>query len=196
MKRIHPKQLVARCSRLICLLLPLSLTLGCSTMSNTGEGMVGGGFIGGLFGAILGAAAGRPLEGAAIGAGIGATAGGVAGAAEDRRERRDTRAVAAAMQRGQDELSAVAEMTSKGVSTEIILNHVRNSGAIFNLTPEQITWLKQNNVSDAVITQMQYQTGEMRVRPYGGYVVQPAPVMVYEPMPPPPPVAAVGVYVR
>jgi hypothetical protein len=196
MKRTQPSQAVVQRFKLLAagLLLPLSLLTGCSSTNNTGQGIVGGGLLGGALGALVGAAAGRPLAGAAIGAGIGGTMGGVAGASEDRRERRYVQAVAAAEQRAQDELVEVAKMAQAHVSDAVIIQHVRNSGAIFNLTSDQIVWLKQQGVSEGVIQEMEY-TGRVAVRPvypYPGYVVT-QPVVVAEPAPPPGPYVGVGV---
>ncbi len=178
-------------------LLPLSATCGCSSMSNTGQGIAGGAVVGGFFGTLLGLAAGRPLEGAAAGAAIGGTVGGVSGAAEDGRDRRVAQSVAAAQQRGYQELSEVAKMHQAGVNDAVIIQHVQTCGAIFNLTSDQIVWLKQQGISDPVIQTMQYTSGPVPV--YGpGYgrpryvYVQPVqqPVVVEQP---PPPGATVGV---
>ncbi len=192
MKRTHHPQAVAPrfWTLLAGVLLPLSLISGCSTMNNTEQGVLGGAAVGGFLGTLLGVATGRPLQGAAIGAGIGGAVGGVHGAAEDRRERRDAQWVAAAVQNSQNELMEVAKMARGGVSDPLIIQHVRNSGAIFNLSSEQILWLKQQGVSEVVIQEMEYCSSMRRVRP--AYVVaQPAPVVVVEQAPPPPP----GIYV-
>lgn len=182
------------------LVLPLALTTGCSsTSSNTERGLVGGAAVGGVLGTLVGAAAGRPLQGAAIGAAVGGTVGGVSGAAEDRRDRRYAQAVAGAEQRGYAELTEVAKMAQAHVSDVVIIQHIRNSGAVFNLSSDQVVWLKEQGVSDVVIQEMET-LGRVRfVRPvYPGYVVtQPVapPVVVVEP--PPGPAIGVGVtYVR
>src|SRR5262249_35202416 len=74
---------------------------GCTTMSNTGAGAIGGGIIGGTLGTVAGLACGRPLAGAAIGAGAGAGIGALAGCAEDKREARQQAAVNAAVAQSQ-----------------------------------------------------------------------------------------------
>jgi len=168
-------------------------------MNNTGQGIAGGAVVGGILGTIVGAAAGRPLQGAAIGAGIGGTVGGVNGAAQDSRDRQVTQSVVAAQQRGQDELSEVAKMHQAGTSDALIIQHIQSSGAIFNLTGDQIVWLKQQGISDAVIQVMQYYNGPVRVygRGYPGpYVYAPPvtqPVVVVDQGPPAGPTVDVGV---
>ncbi len=110
--------------------------------------------IGGALGTLVGAAAGRPLEGAAIGTGIGGPIGGVNGAAQEIHDRQGTPGRKAAQQRGYEELSEVAKMHQVGVSDAVIIQHVLTSGAIFNLTADQIVWLKQQGISEAIIQVM------------------------------------------
>lgn len=196
MKRTNQPQAFALRQKALLASLGISLVLtsGCSTCNNTERGIVGGAAVGGVLGTIVGAATGRPLAGAAIGAGIGGTVGGVSGAAEDRRDRRFAQAVANAEQRGQMELTEVAKMSQAHVSDAVIIQHIRNTGAIFNLSADQIAWLKQQGVSDVVIQEMET-NGRLRVvRPvYPGYVVaQPPPVVVVEQPPPPGPAVGVG----
>ncbi len=198
MKPTHqPQAIVLRWkSALAGLLLPLSLTVGCSsTGSNTGNGLAGGAILGGIFGTLLGAAAGRPLEGAAIGAASGAAIGGVTGAAEDRREQRYAQmsadAYAAAVQRGQAELTEIARMAQAGVGDALIIEHVQKSGAIWNLSGEQIIWLKQQGVSETVIQAMNYNGPVQYAQPGYPYYYR-RPVVVVEQPPP----VAVGIAIR
>ncbi|HZT82477.1 MAG TPA: hypothetical protein VFA26_19770, partial [Gemmataceae bacterium] len=82
-------------------------------------------------------------------------------------------------------LKDVAQMTQQGVSDTIIINKIRTSPTVYNLSADQIGWLRQYHVSDAVITEMQ--ATAMRV-PQRVYVEQPTAVIVEEPPP-----VAVGV---
>jgi uncharacterized membrane protein len=173
--------------RLGLLVLPLALFSGCQNMNNTEAGAVGGGILGATIGTIVGLGCRNPLAGAAIGGAVGATAGGLNGAVEDRREQRYTQSVTAAVQRGQAELEEVAKLARAGTSDAIIIEHIRGSGSIFTLSADQIAWLKENRVSDAVIQEMEY-TGH---RPAGYYYARPQRVVyIEEPQP------AVGVYAR
>ncbi len=175
------------------LLLPLTLTAGCSSCSNTGQGLLTGGAVGAVLGTVVGAAAGRPLQGAAIGAAMGGAVGGAAGAAEDRRDRRYAQAAANAEARGQYELTEVAKMAQAQVGDAVIIQHIRNSGAVFNLSADQVTWLKQQGVSDVVIQEMEANGRWRTISPvYPGYVGGPPVVVVEQPPPPPGPTVGVG----
>ena len=49
------------------------------------------------------------------------------------------------------------------IAEPLIVNHVRTCGVAFNLTGEQIVWLKQQGVSDHVISEMQAMKVKIRV---------------------------------
>jgi uncharacterized membrane protein len=173
-------------SRYLVGLLLLS-NVGCSGMNNTESGALGGGLIGGGIGALAGAACGRPLAGAAIGGAVGAGTGALIGHDEDKREDR-AKQVAAAYAAQMMTLTDVVKMTQDHVSDDLIINQMNSTYSNFNLRPDEITYLKQQGVSDRVIMAMQ-----MRRYPPPGYVyrgVAPAGVVVVEPAPPP---VAVGV---
>jgi hypothetical protein len=171
---------------LIALLMIVSS--GCSTMSHTDKGVLTGGALGGIGGALVGSAVGRPGAGAAIGAGLGAVAGGVTGSAVDRAEARADRAdaraaaTAAANQRPPLALHEIVAMTRNGVSDTIIINEIRQSGSTYRLTPDDIIWLKQQGVGDAVVAEMQrrpvYAAPVTYVRPRYVVIEEPPPVSV------------------
>jgi uncharacterized protein YcfJ len=170
------------------LLLPALLATGCASSPNATAGAVGGGLFGGLMGGLVGAAVGGPrgaLVGAGIGAAAGGTAGGLNGAAEDEREQRAVKDVQAAYAIGQQELQEVAKLAQAGNPDTIIIGHIRNSGGLFNLSTEQITYLRTYHVSDNVIAYMQSLGA-----PQPGYGGPPGGVVVIE-QPPPPPVGGV-----
>jgi uncharacterized protein YcfJ len=181
-----------RMSVLVGLLLPALLATGCASSPNATAGAVGGGVFGGLVGGLMGLAVGGPrgaLVGAGAGAAIGGTAGGLNGAAQDQREHRAVADVQAAYAIGQQELQEVAKMAQDGTRDDIIIGHIRNSGALFNLSTEQIAYLHQWHVSDNVIAFMQTLGPGQPV-----YVGQQPGVVVIEQAPPPPAVGvAVGV---
>jgi hypothetical protein len=133
-----------------CGLLPALLAAGCSSMDNTERGAVAGGVFGTAAGAIVGAAAHAPVAGALIGAAAGTAVGAAAGHAEDKQEQR-----IAAAQRNALPMEQVASMTQQQVSDTIIINQIRTSGAVYYLTADQISWLKSQGVSDAVVSEMQ-----------------------------------------
>jgi hypothetical protein len=71
----------------------------------------------------------------------------------------------------------------------VIVNQIRSSPSVFQLSPSDVASLHNQGVSDRVIVEMQ---GTCR-RPV---VVDRRPVYVVEPCPPPPPVIGIGVYRR
>jgi len=159
---------------------------GCASMNNTESGALTGGVVGGALGAIVGAAFHRPLAGAAIGAGTGAVVGGVSGAAQDRREANinaaNTAAIAAANQvvNGPVGLQEVATMVQQHISDSIIIGNIRSSGTTYNLRPQDIQYLKEQGVSDAIVTEMLSRRTVVQVIQPRPVYVQPAPVVGVE----------------
>jgi hypothetical protein len=177
---------VARSSRKFLaalLFVPAVFLTGCAT--NTETGALAGAGVGGVTGAVIGSAVRRPGVGAAIGAGVGALTGAAIGNAEDKREaREDARAVAAAQARALG-LTDVAQMAQQNTPDDIIINQIRLSPTVFNLSATDIQWLRENRVSDAVIREMQMTAMRVPRRVYvDGAVYQPAPVVVVEEPPP------------
>jgi Glycine zipper len=160
-------------------ILPGLMLTGCSSMSNTDAGVLGGGAIGAATGAIVGKALGNTGAGALIGAGAGAVTGGLIGHAEDKKEEKaEARAIAAANAKALG-ITDVAQMTQAGVSEGVIISQIRTSPTIFNLSATDIVWLKQQGVSDHVITEMQITASRYPQRIYRPvYVVDPPPVAV------------------
>ncbi len=168
------------------LLAVLGLALaGCQNMNNTQTGAAVGGGLGAVTGAIIGEASGHAGGGALIGAAAGALAGGLVGNAEDKREERDAAVAQAEYEHAQTQALAqavtindVVTMTHSGVGDDVIINAVRTRGCRWDSSPNAVIYLKQQGVSDRVITTMQ-NTG-LRPAPVG---VVPPPV-VYGPPPP------------
>jgi hypothetical protein len=157
-------------------------------MSNTATGAGIGGALGAGLGTVVGAATGNPRTGAVAGGLLGAGIGGAAGASEDARERHENRVIqaeAAASQAAaasQMQLGDVIQMANSQppVGDEVIINQIRNTGSGFQLTTADITYLKQNNVSDRVINEM------ISARPRVGIAGRPPrTVVIREPVPPP-----------
>ena len=143
--------------------------------NNTETGALAGAGIGGLGGAILGSAVRAPVAGAAIGAAVGGLTGAAIGNDKDRQE---ARAAAVAQSRALG-LTDVAQMAQQNVPDDIIINQIRTSPTVFNLSSTDITWLRENRVSDAVIREMQLTAARLPRR----YYVEPAPVVVVDPPP-------------
>jgi hypothetical protein len=161
-------------------------------MNNTESGALGGGVIGAGTGALIGAATGHAGAGAAIGAGAGALAGGLIGNSQDRAEARHKQAMAEwAAQNPPLTLPQIVQMVQSHNSDEIIIHQMETTRSYYNLTPEDITYLKSQGVSDRIIYVMQS-------RRAGGTatVVQGRPIYVVEPPPPPPVAVGVGIGYR
>jgi len=163
---------------LSAVVVPVLFVTGCSGLSHTDNGALAGGGIGALTGAVIGGATGHAGAGALIGGGVGALAGAAVGHEEDKAEQR---AVAAAQARAVTP-QQVADMTHQNISDAVIINQIRASGTVYNLSSNDIMWMKQQGVSDAVIS-------EMQMRSAYSYPQQ---VYVAEPVPP----VAVGVGIR
>ncbi len=183
-----------------CLLLTISWTTGCAHMTPTERGAGVGGLIGAGTGALVGNAVGKTGAGALIGAGVGALSGGLIGnsveQAEHRAEVRATAAAAGAPQRGPLGMMDVVSMSQAGVSDPVIISQIRTTGSAFNLSSNDTIFLKQQGVTDAVLTEMLATANRYPRRPVAVYPAPVYPAPVYQPVyvvpPPPPPVIGVG----
>ncbi|HVK19083.1 MAG TPA: hypothetical protein VM533_19280, partial [Fimbriiglobus sp.] len=173
-------------------------------------------------GLALGAATGNPRTGAVAGGLLGAGLGGAVGASEDAKEREQAQILQAeananqAAAASQMQLGDVIQMANgqPPVGDEVIVNQIRSTGSSFQLSTGDITYLKQNNVSDRVINEMISARSRVGIAgPRAKTVViqeaPPPPVVVYErpyywrprpvvvvPPPCPPPGVAVGFHFR
>lgn len=158
--------------------LPIGVLLlascGCSSMNNTERGAVTGGVLGGLAGTVIGGISGHPGAGAAIGAAAGAGVGALAGNEEDRHERRVNEAIA----RRSLSVNDVVQMSQRQIGDELIINQIYNSSTAFNLTSNDVIYLREQGVSERVIGAMQAHHGYRVVRPGGVVYVEPPPVAV------------------
>jgi uncharacterized protein YcfJ len=168
------------------------VSLGCSSLTPTENGVLGGGALGGVAGALIGNATGNTAAGAAIGTGIGAIAGGLTGNAVEQAEHkavaRAERQQAAARQLG---MTDVVQMSQSKVSDAVIIGQIRTTNSTYQLSPTDIQWLKENGVSDNVVLEMQQTSTRARPVVYG----RPRPIYVYEEpvFIGPPPVVGFGV---
>jgi hypothetical protein len=167
-------------------IMPLALACGCSSLSHTENGALAGGGLGAVTGALIGSQTGHTAGGAAIGGAVGALAGGLVGNAQDQTERK----IAAAEARSHIGVQDVIQMAQSHVSDEVIINHIRSSNSVVQLSAQDTIWLKQNGVSDRVVAEMQATSARVPRRYYA------PPVYVVEPCPPPPPVGFGFAYTR
>lgn len=180
-----------------------SFGTGCQTTDNSNAvagGVLGTG-LGALTGAIIGSATGR--HNAAAGALIGAAAGGVGGAAlghaQDERNQQTVNAVQAQYQQAQAaaERAALSNadvvyMVQNRLSDQVVINNIRSRGGRFDTTPDALVQLKNNGVSDSVISAMQATPppsatvpppGPPVYGPDGTVIVQPGPAVIVAPRP-------------
>jgi hypothetical protein len=153
---------------------------GCATHTGT-DAAIGGG-LGAATGAALGSLSGNAGQGALIGAGLGALAGGAIGNEKDQIERANA-ARASAMTPGPMTVADVVSMTRGNVAPETIMTQIRTSASVFQLTPQDVIWLKEQGVAEPVI-QCMLQSGHV----YPRRVILSEPVYI-APAPPPPPIS-------
>jgi hypothetical protein len=173
------------------------LSVGCENMSNTQQGAAVGGILGAGAGALIGDANhGKAGTGALIGGAVGALAGGLVGSEKDKAEKQALERQRDAQARGPAlGLTDVANLAAQNMSDDIIINQIRATHSAYNLSPSDITYLKQSGVSDRVIVFMQNTARRYVERP----VVVEQPVYVERPVyvaPPPPPVGIGFSYTR
>lgn len=182
MQTAHVPQLVGRwATRLLAaaVLASAALSNGCAGMSNTDRGVLGGGAAGAGIGAAVGSLTHHTGAGAVIGGLTGAVAGGLIGNAVDEKQHREEAARYAATHPPLS-LQDVVNLTHQGVSDDVIIAQIQNTGSVFALTADQIVWLNNSGVHDCVIRAMQLTAN------YPRRVYTAAPVYVVEPAPPPP----------
>ncbi len=160
----------------------LLATSGCSGMNNTQAGALGGGLVGAGVGTVIGGLSRHPAIGALAGAAVGSGVGALAGNSEDKREQRAAQAYAArALQ-----INDVVQLAQSGQSDDVILNQIYTTGSVYQLTPADLNYLRDQGVSNRVIMYMQSRTPGAVMAPRGAvYVVEP---------PPPPVAVGVGFY--
>ena len=131
---------------------------------------------------------------------FGAIFGGLIGSSighdQDRQDRpgqlHQGQQVAAQHEARQMSLNEIVQMSQQNVGDQIIINQIMTTGSIFALNFEDISYLKSQRVSDAVISVMQQRTVRVVPAPLYG----PAPDYVVDQPPPPPQVTGVVVIGR
>ena len=159
--------------------------VGCSNLPGSKESQ--GAVIGGLGGAAAGAAVGgekHRLLGAILGGALGAGGGYVIGANSDKIMGKDTQAATQAQQQAQQNpatvsqartaatadinrdgfvtLDEVVALRQAGLTDSQMLTKLRATDQIFELTAEQEKYLRDNGVSQNVISQMESINQERR----------------------------------
>ena len=179
---------------------------GCAGMNNTERDARTGALLGAGGGAVLGqAAGGHPLVGAILGAGAGTLLGGAVGNEEDKRERADllqAKNEAEAKQGTPLGLTDIIQLAQKDVGDEVIINQIRTTHSTFQLSSEDLRFLKENKVSDRVVLEMQNRRPDAHPPDAPGYprgpryISGPPPPYYFYGPPPPPPGIGVGFVIR
>ncbi len=174
-------------------LLPAALAGGCASMSTTEKGLLGGAGLGAVTGAVVADATGNKAgTGAVIGGALGAIAGGLTGNAIEESEKRTDARIAAANAQPPLSVQDVVSLAQQHVGDDLIIGQIRSTGSSYNLTSNDIIYLRQSGVSSAVVREMQATAvrSPRRVYSEAPVYVQPRtvvqPVYVVEPPPPQP----------
>jgi hypothetical protein len=179
----------------------LPFSVGCSSMSNTGkDALVGGGLGAGVGALVDRATGGKGGTGAIVGGTAGALIGGAIGNEQDQKEKAAAQARAYAAAHPPVTVDDVIRLAQDRTPESVIVNQIRSTNSVYQLTTEDVERLNANGVSQAVIIEMQNRRGDCPPRtryvavPAGppAYYLAPAPVIY---APPPPPVG-VGVIIR
>lgn len=138
----------------------MALLAGCETnQTRVAEGSVIGGVVGATAGGIIGHQSGHGLEGAGIGAAAGAVLGGVIGSQIDKPGQKNQATATPANQQAssanQMSLQQIVDLTKQGAHEDVIIDKIRLTNSKYNLTADDITYLKNNGVSQKVINAMQ-----------------------------------------
>jgi len=137
---------------LIAILFLLSVTYGCqSSDTRATEGAVIGGLLGATAGGVIGHQSGRGLEGAGIGAVAGALTGALVGS-NIKKPQQQAQGVA---NPNQLSIQQIVDMAKQGIHESVIIDKIHLTNSKFMLTVDEITYLKQQGVSQNTINAMQ-----------------------------------------
>ena len=165
----------------------LCCVVGCRSPYFVDRGAGLGAITGALAGAAIGENNGDALAGALLGSAVGGIAGAAVGDAIDENIARNQALVEERL--GRQMASAVTvedaiQMTHAGLSDDVITTHIRTHGVAQSLQVPDLIHLRNNQVSDVVITTLQHPP-----LPAAPVAVAQTPVIVeeYYVAPPPPP---------
>lgn len=138
---------------LLCSFVALS-AIGCqNAKTRAAEGAVIGGVLGAAAGGIIGHQSHHGGEGAAIGAAAGAVTGAIIGS-QIEKPAQPTQAQPAANP-NQMSIQQIVELTKQGVNENVIIDKIHLTNSKFNLSSNDIAYLKQQGVTQKVIDAMQ-----------------------------------------
>lgn len=144
---------------LICL--PLLLAgIGCqNTQSRVVEGSVIGGLLGAAAGGIIGHQSHHGGEGAAIGAAAGVVTGAIVGSQIPKDNQSNEQSMETTPEQSinynQMSISQIIELYKQGANDTMLIEKIHFSKSKYNLTEEDINYLKSQGISQIVIDAMQ-----------------------------------------
>jgi hypothetical protein len=179
----------AMMSRHSSILIVSLLFCGCRSPYFVDRGAGLGAITGALAGAAIGEHNGDALTGALVGSAVGGIAGAAVGNAVDENIARNQALVEERLGRqmaGAVTVDDVIQMSRAGLSENVIITHIQTHGVAQKLQVPDLIHLRNNQVSDVIITSYQNPPVPQAAVP----VAAPAPVIVeqhYISRPPPPP---------
>jgi uncharacterized protein YcfJ len=141
---------------ILCLSLIIAV-VGCqSAETRATEGAIIGTVLGAGAGYAIGKQSGHGGEGAGIGAAAGALGGMLVGS-QIKKGGQATQGASGAqgVNPNQMSLQQIVDLTKQGANEAVIVDRIRLTNSKFNLTPQDIDYLKQQGVSQTVIDAMQ-----------------------------------------
>lgn len=136
------------------------LNLGCQTTKTRAvEGAVIGGLVGATAGGVIGHQSHHGAEGAGIGAAVGALTGAIVGS-QIEKPGQSTQPTPATQNVNPNQMTIqqIVDFTKQGINEDVIIDKIRLSNSKFKLNAEDISYLKQQGVSQKVIDAMQQGT--------------------------------------
>jgi outer membrane lipoprotein SlyB len=142
---------------LVMLAIIAVFVMGVCGCQNTKTRAVEGALIGGVLGAGAGYGIGQGSHHGAEGAGIGAAAGAVTGALVGSQINKPQANSQPANMPNPNQMSIqqIVDFTHQGVNENVIIDKIRLSNSRFTLSPQDVTYLKNQGVNERVINAMQ-----------------------------------------
>ena len=156
---------------------------GCRSPYYADKGALLGGLTGAGVGAAIGEATnGKGAAGALVGSAVGAMTGTLIGEGLDEINAKNQAMIEERMGRamvGAATIQDTVDMTQAGLSDDVIINYLRGNGLTGQLQANDLIYLKQEGVSDAVVRAMQELTNVAATMPVA-VAPGPTPMIVEE----------------
>ena len=132
-------------------------TLGCqNTQTRATEGGIIGTVLGAGVGYVIGKQSGHGAEGAGIGAGVGLLSGAAIGSQINKPGAgQQGTGSTQGLSVNQMSIQQIVDLSKQGVNEAVIIDKIRLSNSRFSLSADDIAYLQQQGLSQAVISAMQ-----------------------------------------